>query len=890
MIAAGTRIGSYEILSPLGAGGMGEVWRARDARLGREVAIKVLPDSVAEDTERLARFVREAQLLAALNHPHIAAIYGVEKSGGIDALILELVEGETLEGRIAAGPIPPDEAVAIARQIADALAAAHERGIVHRDLKPANVKLTPGGQIKVLDFGLAKAVSGDGSSPNVTSSPTVTAQTQTGVILGTAAYMSPEQARGKAVDKRADIWAFGALLYEMLTARRPFVGETVSDTLAAVLKTDPDWTALPAETPGNVRRVLRRCLERDRERRFHDIADARLELEETPEIPSPPAPSAASRRSQPGVLWGFSLLLAVIAGLGWLALRPKPAAPRPHTAFAVGVSAADQIPFDDTPVLDLSRDGRELVFISERSGSRRLMLRSLDNIEPRPIAGTEGAFSPFFSPDGNWIGFFADGKLKKVPASGGVSFVLADAPNNRGGVWLTDDSIVYTPDFTTGLRRIPASGGQPEVLTTPDAKNGERTHRWPAYLPGGTSVLFTIGTLKNPGSYDDARIAIYDSGARKSHVVLSNGSMARWSPPGHLVYVRSQTLLAAPFDSATGKLTGESHALTDRPGGDASSGVVYAATAVDGSFAFVPGAHGPVDGGLVLVDRAGRAKSLPLPPHEYHGPRFSPDGKRLALTIGPGHGHGDEIWTCDVETGALTRLTFGDDNGNYYPVWSPDARRLAYSSDRGHQGIYFKNSDGSGDETPLHPQARPDLPSDWSRDGSMLAITRNFPAGSALTVSLRGGKEAPSENAEENAAATPVFSPDGRWIAYTALASAGSPAQVIVKPLSGQGGKIQITSDGGAFPVWTDREIIFMSESKVIAIEAQTQPVFRAGARRELFESAYDRSEMPLRDFDVTRDGKTFVFITGGSGRARKQVNVVLGWSDELARAAPAKK
>ena len=894
-LEAGTRLGPYEILSPLGAGGMGEVYRARDGHLGRDVAIKVLPQAVAQDAERLARFQREAQVLASLNHPHIGAIYGLERSGPVEALVLELVEGETLADRLAAGPIPIDEALAMARQIADALEAAHERGIVHRDLKPANVKWTPSGQIKVLDFGLAKAVSGDGSSPDVTSSPTLTARsTEAGIILGSAAYMSPEQARGKPVDKRADIWAFGALLYEMLSGRRAFGGETVSDTLAAVLMTEPDWTALPADTPGNVRKVLRRCLERDRGRRLHDIADARLELDEAPEpmllagAASTPAPARLPSGLRARLPTALAALFALLAGLGWwTAIRANTkAAPPRATALTVALPELDQIPFDDSPVLDLSRDGRQVVFASDRDGTRRLVVRSLDRVEARPLAGTERAFSPFFSPDGQWIGFFADGKLKKIPSAGGAPFVLADAPNSRGGVWLSDDRIVYAPDFTTGLMRVSASGGTPEVLTTPDAAGGQRTHRWPTYLPGDASVLFTIGTLKNPGSYNDARIAVFDAKTRKTRVVLSGGSMARYAPSGHLLYVRSETLMAVPFDERRREVVGDPVALSDKASGDPSSGVVYAAVGADGTLVYVPAAETAGGGGLVLVDRAGKPKALPVPPRPYHYPRFSPDGKQVAVTIGLGHGNRDDVWICEIASGALRRLTFGDENGNYLPVWSPDGRRVAYSTDRGHQGIYWKNSDGTGNEEPLQPDARPDTPTDWSRDGATLAITKNFPTTDLWTVSLGNRKESPFE---KNATAS-VFSPDGRWIAYTVLPTADSPSQVLVKPLAGAGGKIQVTSDQGAFPVWTDKELIFLSEKTIVAIEAQTEPTFHAGTRRELFETPYEAGSVPLRNYDVTRDGQTFVFVRDASGRSRKVVNVVLNWTSGLAREAPAKK
>ncbi|HEY4229035.1 MAG TPA: protein kinase [Thermoanaerobaculia bacterium] len=888
-LISGTRLGPYEILSPLGAGGMGEVYRARDAKLNRDVAIKVLPESVAQDAERLARFQREAQVLAALNHAHIAAIYGIEKSGDLEALVLELVEGDTLAERIAAGPIPVDEALAIARQIAEALEAAHDKGIIHRDLKPANVKITPDGRVKVLDFGLAKALHRDGSSsPDVTRSPTLTAaSTQAGVVIGTAAYMSPEQARGKGVDKRADIWAFGAVLYEMLTGRKTFEGETVSDMLAAVLRADIDWAALPRETPPSVRRVLRRCLDRDPKTRFHDIADARLELDEKLEV-APAAPLAA--RPPRRAPWLVALAaLALVAGFGWWrALNFRPAAAPSAVRFAVSLPPTDQIPFDDMPVLDLSRDGKSLVFLADHDGKRQLYLRTRNRIDPMPIAGTEGASSPFFSPDGHWVGFFAEGKLKKVAVEGGAAMTLADAPNNRGGVWLEDDSIVYAPDYTVGLTRLAARGGKPETLTTPDAKGGERTHRWPTHVPGDSAVLFTVGMLTGPGNYDDARIALWDPVTRKTRVLLEGASMARYAPSGHLVFLRAETLFAVSFDARLRRVTGEPVALSDRVSNDPSSGVAYVALAADGSAAFVP-ATGPVTGrSIVLTDRSGKARALPVPSRSYNYPRFSPDGKRLVVSIGPGHGNSDDVWTVDIETGALARVTFGNGNGNgnYYPIWSNDGQRVAYSSDRSHQGIYLKNADGTGEEEALQPTARPQLPADWSRDGSMLAITQNFPSTDILTVSWPGRKESPVESF----ASCPVFSPDGRWIAYTVLAP-GNPPQILVKPVSGAGGKVQITSDRGAYPIWTDDGLVFMNNKKILAIDVQTQPAFKAGPIRELFDAGpYDRGSLPLRNFDVTRDGKSFVFVTGVSGRDWKQVDVALDWSSGLPKIAPASK
>ena len=687
--------------------------------------------------------------------------------------------------------------------------------------------------------------------------------------------MSPEQARGKSVDKRADIWAFGAVLYEMLSGRKAFGGETVSDMLAAVLRADIDWAALPLETPLSIRRVLRRCLERDPKKRFHDIADARIEMDEaaleTGETPAPIFPRPGRRVP---LVVGL-VALALLGGAGWwMALRPRPAAATPPISYAVNLSEADQLPFDDMPVLELSRDGTQLVFVSEREGRRQLYVRTRDRIEPRLVAGTDGASSPFFSPDGRWIGFFADGKVKKVPADGGVAMELADAPNNRGGVWLDDDSIVYAPDFTTGLMRVSARGGKPEALTSLDAARGERTHRWPTYLPGDAAVLFTVGMLENPGNYSDARIAVWEPSTRKTRTLHEGGSMARFAPTGHLVYLRGDTLLALPFDARRREVTGEPVPLNQKASGDPSSGVAYAALAADGTFAFVPAAGPATNNSIVLTDRTGKPRAVPLPARSYNYPRFSPDGKRLTVTIGPGHGNADDVWTVDLSTGALARLTIGAANGNYCSIWSNDGRRVAYTSDRAHQGIFIKASDGTGEEEPLQPDARPDIPSDWSRDGLTLVIERNFPSTSIMTVSLSDRKETPFEPS----GACPVFSPDGRWIAYTAI-SPGNPAQVLVKPASGPGGKVQISPEHGAFPVWTDAGLFFLVDRKVVVVDVQTQPAFKAGPLRELFDISFDHGSLPLRNFDVSRDGKTFVFVTGTSNRVWKQMNVVLDWA-----------
>jgi eukaryotic-like serine/threonine-protein kinase len=894
-LQAGTKLGPYEILSPIGAGGMGEVYRARDGKLNREVAIKVLPAAFAADADRLARFQREAQVLASLNHPHVASIYGLEKAGDVEALVLELVEGETLAERIARGPLPVDEALEVARQIADALEAAHEKGIVHRDLKPANVKITPQGKVKVLDFGLAKAMIGDASSPDATQSPTLTAAaTQAGVVIGTAAYMSPEQARGRAVDKRADIWAFGAVVYETLTGKKAFEGETVSDTLAAVLMRDPDWSALPASTPLSVRRVLRRCLDRNPKTRFHDVADARLEMDETAEpVPAGAAPAAvAPQRGGRGAAWAVAAVLAVAGGLGWWRAlsAPKPAPPL-RTAFAVPIPAGDTMGYDDTPILVLSRDGRRLVYAAERTGARQLFLRTLGELDPRPLEGTAGARSPFFSPDGQWVGFFAEGgKLEKVPIGGGPPRIICEGVNaQRGATWADDDTIILAADYATGLSRVSARGGRLEPLTKVDASKGDRTHRWPEVLPGGETLLFTIGSEKSPGNYDDAKIALLERKSGQVRVLLEGGSMARYCPPGYVLYVRARSLLAVPFDLARLQITGEPFPVPEKIAGDPSSGIGYFAVAADGSLAFVPGATVSAESKLVLTDRKGATTELPLPPRQYRFPRFSPDGTSIAFSIGSGRGADDEVWLYQIASGELTRQTFS--SGNFCPMWSRDGRRLAYVSARAKdEGIYARAADGSGAEEWLFGDFTARLPSDWSLDGKTLLFTH--PSNQVWVAALKSVGTASARPGNESHILEPsayggVFSPDDRWIAYAA-AVAGAQAEIFVRAADGSAAKWQLTTDGGHTPVWAGNEIFSIHGSQVRAIEVQSQPVFKAGNPRVLFDGSFELRTAPLRNYDVTRDGKRFVFVRGGSDLGARDVDVVLHWAQELGRASGA--
>jgi len=550
-LQAGTKLGSYEVVAQIGAGGMGEVYRAHDTKLARDVAIKVLPEAFAHDAERLSRFQREAKMLAALNHPNIATIHGLEQSGGTSYLVMELVPGETLQERVKReGHVPVEEALGIAKQIAEALEAAHEKGIIHRDLKPANVKVTPEGKVKVLDFGLAKAFAGDTSREDIGNSPTLSmAATMQGVILGTAAYMSPEQAKGKAVDKRTDIWAFGCVLYELLTGKQTFHGEDVTDILAAVVRAEPDWSLLPPSTPRKIRDLLRRCLQKDKALRLRDAGDARIEIHEALTFPATAEPTVAAKGirvfGRQALILGLGalLLVAVVTGLAVWSLEPS--VQKPVTRTVIDLPPGEQLAgLDNGPSLALSPDGTQLVYVARQGGTQQLYLRAMDSLEARPIPGTDGALEPFFSPDGKTIGFFAGGKLKKVSVSGGAALTLGDAAVSRGASWGSQGMIAFAPTITSVLHGMPDAGGTAQPLT--HFEKGENSHRWPEFLPGGKAVLLAAGT---GGGFNGAQIAAYSLVTGERRNVIQGGTNPRYAASGHLIYAQEGNLMAVQFDA-----------------------------------------------------------------------------------------------------------------------------------------------------------------------------------------------------------------------------------------------------------------------------------------------------------------------------------------------------
>ena len=894
----GQTIAHYKVTEKLGAGGMGEVYRARDERLGRDVALKILPEEFAADPSRLERFRREAHLLASLSHPNIAAIHGLEEAAGVRCLVLELVEGETLEEKIRRGPLPLEEALGIARQTADALEAAHEKGVIHRDLKPGNVKVTPEGQVKLLDFGLAKAFEGEQTPAALGTSPTLTAAaTRAGVILGTAAYMSPEQARAKAVDRRADIWAFGVVLYEMLSGKQAFPGETVSDTLAALLKTEPDQSGLPADTPAQVLRLLRRCLQKDPKQRLQSIADARLDIEEAlsapaaPEVVGAPAarPQPAWRRTLP---WAAGLVAgAVLTGAAVWQLRPA-AEPPTVSRFAETLGPGLTIALSELPTVAISPDGTRIALVVTRAGTNQILIRSLDKLEAQPLAGTEGAENPFFSPDGHWLGFFAEGKLKKISLSGGAPFALCDAPVPRGAVWTPDDTILFAPNTEVGLFRISVAGGAPEPVTQLDAENIERTHRWPFLLPGGRSVLVTINTVENPDNFEPAQVAAINLATGEKKILIEGGYMPAYSPGGHLLYSRSGVLLAAPFDLDRLEITGTPVPVVEGVTASRETGSTSYALSPNGHLVYVPGGLAVADRYLVWVDRQGKEQILPAEAKAFDEPRIAPDGRRVAHSI---TGPDSNVWTYDIGRNVVSRLTFGP--STFAPLWTPDGKRIVFSQPTpGNRkpALAWRLADGTGEADTLIEADSVMQPESVSPDGRFLLFARAFAGTSSdiFVLPLEGDhKPYPFLNTpatEYNAA----FSPDGRWVAYVSFET-GRP-EIYVRAFPGPGGgKWQVSNEGGTQPVWPKgaNEIFYRNGERVMAVSVQTQPTFQPGSPRQLFVGRYLLWTGPFRSYDVAPGGQRFLMVRDkDQDLSARTVTVVLHWAGELAQRAPAKK
>jgi serine/threonine protein kinase len=903
-LSTGAKLGSYEIVSPLGAGGMGEVYRARDTRLGREVALKVLPTAFASDPERMARFQREAQVLASLNHPRIGAIYGFEDSNGVRALVMELIEGPTLADRIARGAIPVDEALPLAREIAEALEAAHDRGIVHRDLKPANVKITPDGNVKVLDFGLAKAVEGDVSSTDIQNSPTISRMaTQAGIILGTAAYMSPEQAKGKSVDRRTDIWAFGCVLYEMLTAKHAFEGETVTDTLAAVIRGEPDWTLLPAPTPQAVRNLLQRCLKKDPKQRLQSIGEARITLDEvlsgSRQEMAPIQESQVLPRAKPSPMrflpWTVAALLgvALLAAVFTLRQVSRPSAQN-FTELSLWIPPDQQLDTISGPAVVISPDGSRLAYVirDRNSNSGKLYVREMDNRAATLLSGAGGADVPFFSPDGQWIGFFGDGKLKKISVRGGAAIALCDATGYRGGTWSEDGTIVFPAQFTSPLYRIPAAGGTPEEATHLDTARSEITHRWPQFLPGGKALLFTSSADNNFFEHAKVELASLDKGVGK--VLVENAYYGRYLAGGYLAYVSQGTVFVAPFDAQALKITGTAIPVLQGVDADLTNGAVQLSVSQNGTAVYLSGGRVNQNLNIALLDRKGNSSTLMNDQPDASSPQISPDGKRVAFQ------KIDGIWVHDLVRGTTSPVTPGS-AGASYPVWSPDGEWITYahprSTNKGSgQGIFRKRSDGTGEEAALTPDHILNAyPGSWSPDGRVLAFYQlSEQDGSCcelwtLSIDENGKPQEPRRFLQQESngkARHPQFSPDGRWLSYVSWES-GLP-QVYVVPSSGAVGKWQISTNGGIEARWSKpgHELFYISTngSTLMSVPYSVDKnSFQPGNPQELFTDRFE-PRAPFLSYDVTPDGQHFVMFQFAGGRATptSEPIVALNWLDQV--------
>ena len=877
-LTPGTTLGPYEVLAAIGAGGMGEVYKARDTKLDRDVALKILPDAFVNDPERLARFQREAKVLASLNHPNIAAIYGLEESGDSPALVLEYVPGPTLQDRIAKGPIPLDEALPIARQIAEALEAAHEQGIIHRDLKPANVKVKTDGTVKVLDFGLAKALEPDPASDKAADLTTRTATSQAGVILGTVAYMSPEQTRGRPLDKRTDVWAFGCVLFEMLTGHRAFGADTHSDTVSAILGQDPNWQALPSAAPSGLTGLLLRCLRKDHARRQRDLGDASIELEELSRLPDA-AEASARGDARPGatrhlaLAWSVAVLGVVmtLAVLFWSLTPASP--PAAVTRTLLSIAPATRIPMNNNGQnLAISRDGNWLAYVGTAGTDRLLHLRDLAEGEARAIPGTSDAFHPFFSPDGQWLAFFdfGEGQLKKISVTGGTPITLCAAPSSRGGSWGDNGMIVFASPSRAALSRVSEDGGTPELVTELDASLGETTHRQPQLLPGGDAVLFKAeGTVRG-----DNHTWVQSLTTGERHALVEDAEFAAYSPTGHLLYVQNGDLIAAPFDLDRLELSGPGVTVIDGSGGAVqqftlsdTGRLVYAA-------GFSEGARS-----LVWVSReTGEAQRLAAPPLPYLHAHLSPDEERILVD------GGGRVSLFEISSSVFEPLVTGT-----WAIWTPDGRRVTYASRQAGTAwdIFEKASDGSGTEEALLVRDLMQTPGAWSPDGRTLAFAEQDPASDIWLLPLDGDGTARPWLRTPAIETEPQFSPDGRWIAYSSNET--GRFEVYVRSLEGDVTR-SISTEGGRAPRWSrdGRELFYRSGNGMFVVEVSTDGTFERGRPTLLFDGPYVESNIGIASYDVTADAERFLMIARGqSGATQMQLNVVLNWHQELLERVP---
>jgi serine/threonine protein kinase len=878
----GRQLGAFQITEVIGRGGMGIVYKGQDTRLDRIVAVKAMPGHLLADSVARARFRREAKVLASLNHPNIGVIHDIlEQSDGRVYLVLEYVPGQTLAERMACEPLVLKEALSIGRQIAEAVWAAHEEGVIHRDLKPGNIKITPDGRAKVLDFGLAKAVIGEGADRQSTI-------TEPGRIIGTPAYMSPEQARGQEADRRTDIWSFGCVLYELLTGRPPFQGKTATDTLVQIIEHEPDWELLPLETPAAIHLLLRRCLEKDPCRRLRDIGDAELEISDT--LSAPAAVPALSTSAAAGVkptvlrplLVGIAAVVFTAIAVGLVIWSPTRSFRPPLSRFPISLPQNQMLSEIDSEIA-VSPDGSRLVYVGGVGAIRQLFLRELDQVESRELPETKGASQPFFSPDGRSIGFQAGGELKTLSLHGGRPKTLCKAPNAAGGTWCSDGTILFSPAWSKGLWRVSVDGGDPEQVTAPDSKRGESGHWWPEVLPGDKVVLFTIWRT----SLNDAQVAALIRETGELRVLVTGASCARYAPTDHLLYAQSGTLVAAPFDPE--KLTiGEPRPVIEGLRQVPDCGYAPFSFSRDGLLYYVRGGEWLARRQFVWVSRNGQeSKPLPLPPHSYLHPHLSPDSRRLVYTkVDSG---APNIWLYDLPDGPATQLTFEGCNDD--PIWTPDGNELTFQSYRnGPYDVYRIAANGSSPDKLLLKGPCDQIPSSWSRNGKLLLIYANDPE-TAWDIWLlpleEGGTPRPLIREPGNQMLG-VFSPDAHWIAYQS--DREGPTEVYVTPYSELVPK-KISTGGGYHPVWSEdgKELFYRDGDKMIAATVETEPEFRVTQSAVAFEGRYFTG--PSQNYDVSRDGQRFLMIKESQEQSSAiQLIVVSNWFEDLRHLVPVGK
>jgi eukaryotic-like serine/threonine-protein kinase len=902
-LTSGTRLGPHQILSAIGAGGMGEVYRARDTRLNRIVAIKVLPTHLADRPELRERFEREARTIASLNHPHICTLHDIGQQDGTDYLVMEYLEGETLAQRLLKGPQPLEQVLQYAIEIADALDKAHRKGVTHRDLKPGNIMLTKSGT-KLLDFGLAK-LKQEVAPANVPLSELPTAidpLTAQGSIVGTLQYMAPEQLEGKEVDARTDIFAFGTVVYEMATGKKCFEGKSQASLIASILQIDPPpISSLQPMTPPALDRVVKTCLAKDPDERCQSAKDLTDELKWIAEGGSQVtlAPTAAVKgiRSlgRGALILGFGALLlgAAIAGLAVWNFRPSP--PQPVTRTVINLPPGQHLAgLEGGPAVALSFDGTHLAYVATQGGAQQLYLRPMDSLESRPIPGTEGAVSPFFSPDGQWLGFFADAMLKKISVSGGAAVTLGNALQPSGASWGSKGLIAYVPTFNGGLQQLLDAGGTPQPLTR--VEKGVLTQRWPELLPGGKAVLFATGATAF--SFTNAQVAIQSLGKGERRNLIQGGTQPRYAPSGHLVYAQGGSLMAVPFDLQRLEVTGTAVPVVEGVEQSPSSGATQYSFSATGSLVYVSGGVQSVKSRLVWVSRNGAEQSLAAPASAYLFPRLSPDGRRVAAVISEQE---SQIWLYDLSRETLTRFTF-EGNLNNAPVWTPDGKRIAFQSNKeGPANLFWQLADGSGGLERLTTSEYLQAPMSWSPDGQLLAFLEINPSTQREIWVLRVGDPSAGPGQVRKAQpfmrtrfdeVEPRFSPDGRWLAY--VSNESGRFEIYVQPYPGPGGKWQISTEGGLDPVWNPngRELFYRSGDQMMAVDIATQSGFAAGKPRMLFEGKYEKAPVPVANYDVSPDGQRFLMLKPSEQEqaAPTQINVVLNWFEELKQKVPVGK